>query len=97
MPVHLDEEIIPLSAASKILPGRPHEASVRRWAKGIGGCQLETIRCGKRIYTSRQAVERFLAALNSNPKANPIGSAAPQAAEDSLRANGFFGRSAEKS
>ena len=64
------EELMPLTEAAR-LPllrkgGRyTHPGTLSRWASaGVCGEKLETVRIGARIYTSREAVERFLSALN---------------------------------
>ena len=70
--MHLfDETLISLSEATKELPGRPHIATIHRYArKGVRGHLLETVACGGRIYTSREACRRFLAAQNQQSR-NP--------------------------
>ncbi|HEX6987617.1 MAG TPA: DUF1580 domain-containing protein [Planctomycetaceae bacterium] len=66
----LDETLISLTEAAKELPGRPHIATVHRFAsKGARGHVLETVTCGGRRFTSREATRRFLTAQNS-PKRN---------------------------
>jgi hypothetical protein len=71
----LNEAPISLSEASRLLPGRPHIATIHRWRlRGVRGVCLETVLVGGRRYTSRQALERFLAATTAaggNP-ATPI-------------------------
>jgi hypothetical protein len=48
---------------------RPHIASLYRWAEaGIKGVQLETLQIGGSRVTSREAANRFIAALTA--KAN---------------------------
>ncbi|MGC1273800.1 MAG: DUF1580 domain-containing protein [Planctomycetaceae bacterium] len=67
----LDESLISMSEAAKELPGRPHIATIHRYArKGVRGHLLETVACGGRIYTSREACRRFLAAQNQTSR-NP--------------------------
>lgn len=63
-----DEEILTFSEAAKALPrinGRkPHASTLWRWArKGLFGIRLEVLRIGHRFCTSKQALERFAAAL----------------------------------
>lgn len=42
--------------------------TVSRWAdEGYCGLRLESYRIGKKRFSSRQAAERFLAALNASP------------------------------
>jgi hypothetical protein len=39
---------------------------VRLWCRrGVGGHRLEFVRVGRRLMTSKQAVDRFLRAINS--------------------------------
>ena len=53
-----NETVIPLAKAAKHIPGRPHVATLYRWA-GREQNGLETVRIGGRIFTSVQAIERF--------------------------------------
>lgn len=40
---------------------RPDKATIHRWIKrGIGGTKLEAIRLGREVFTSRQALTRFI-------------------------------------
>lgn len=68
----LAEEPIELARATaffKDAHGRkPHIATLRRWAKsGCRGHKLEVLFIGNRLTTSREAVARFLAAINGGP------------------------------
>lgn len=46
---------------------RLHVATVHRWSlRGVRGHRLESVRVGGRLLTSRQAVHRFLNALNTD-------------------------------
>lgn len=59
----MTEDIVSLSQASRDIPTKPAPSTCWRWAKrGLGGVHLETIKVGSRIFTSRQAVTRFLEA-----------------------------------
>lgn len=58
------EEILSLAEATRALPKidgkRPHISTLWRWArKGLCGVQLEYVRLGRRICTSREALSRF--------------------------------------
>jgi hypothetical protein len=69
VPTHiLSEEVISLNKACKELPpdNRPHPSTIWRWAKiGVRGVKLETLKIsGTATITSRQAVTRFIVALN---------------------------------
>jgi hypothetical protein len=63
-----DEELLTLCEAAKALPAvggcRIHTSTLWRWStKGVKGVRLETRRLGGRIFTSREALERFATAL----------------------------------
>lgn len=58
---------IPLAEVAKQLPGRPHVSTLHRWTtKGVRGVKLETTRVGSRVYVTQEAIERFLAELNTS-------------------------------
>jgi hypothetical protein len=66
----LGEGLIDLKEAAsycKDSSGRkPHLATLRRWSKrGCRGHRLQAIFLGSRLMTSKQAIARFLAAINS--------------------------------
>jgi hypothetical protein len=76
------EELLTLSQAARSRPGsrngRPtHPSTPYRWAvRGIRGHRLEVVRIGGTLYTSRQALQRFVERLNETPvvaKSVPIG------------------------
>jgi hypothetical protein len=61
----LAEDVIGLSDARKELHSitgkRPDKATLTRWIhRGIGGTKLEAVRLGNALYTSRQALTRFI-------------------------------------
>jgi hypothetical protein len=60
------EDQILLSKAAGLFPGqRPNSTTLTRWSRrGVYGIRLETLRIGGRRYTSKQAIARFLEALN---------------------------------
>jgi hypothetical protein len=77
-PSLLAEAIVGLSAVARDLPGSApgksvHAATMWRWA--TSGCTardgrrvvLETVKIGSRIFTSREAVARFIEALSEAP------------------------------
>ena len=69
------EELIELARAAADLADssgrKPCLASLRRWAqRGCRGHRLETVFLGNRLMTSRQAIARFLAAINGGISAN---------------------------
>jgi hypothetical protein len=66
MSISLDEKLVTLTEASKILPGRPHISSIWRWyRRGIRGVRLETLVVAGRRYTSLESLERFCAATTA--------------------------------
>jgi hypothetical protein len=78
---HENEHLLSMTAAAKLLPGRPNVATLWRWR--TGGCRghrLETILFGGRRYTSREAIKRFLGAINGEP----ISSETPRQRERSI-------------
>src|SRR4051794_6124706 len=63
----LEEDMVLLSRCGNTLPERVHCSTPRRWAhQGVRGVYLETIHVGGRVYTSRQALARFFAALTAS-------------------------------
>lgn len=57
----LSETPVPISAAPKHVPGRPHAATIFRWhQRGIKGVRLETYVVGGKRYTSKEALRRFI-------------------------------------
>lgn len=65
---HEHEQLLSLTEASQLLPGRPHAATLWRWRRaGVKGHRLESIAIGGRVYTSREAIARFLARINGAP------------------------------
>ncbi|HKQ48608.1 MAG TPA: DUF1580 domain-containing protein [Phycisphaerae bacterium] len=69
MPIDItNETLLSLTEATKVLPPvngkRPAIATLWRWCrKGLGGVQLEYVRVGRNIATSREALNRFVNAL----------------------------------
>lgn len=62
------ENLIPLKDAPKHTPGRPHISTVHRWAFRR---DLETIKVGGRLFTSTEAIQRFIARC-TNPASSPL-------------------------
>src|SRR5262245_52308628 len=75
------EDLLTIPAASRVLPaargcGRANPATLWRWCTvGVRvygkRVQLEHVRIGAYLYTSTQALARFLEALNTPPAARP--------------------------
>ena len=63
----LTEDVLTLSQARKELASitgkRPDKATITRWIhRGCGGVKLDAIRLGVQLFTSRQALTRFIEA-----------------------------------
>src|SRR4051794_29260548 len=72
MPNLLDEDLMPFAAGVRSLPGRPHLSTGYRYAlRGFHGVILETMMCGGRRYTSRQALRRFVDAVTAAANRRP--------------------------
>jgi hypothetical protein len=57
------EQAITLAEASRILPAHPHPSTLFRWAvEGHRGVKLQTLRMGRRLLTSRDALQAFMEA-----------------------------------
>ncbi|MCA9136902.1 MAG: DUF1580 domain-containing protein [Planctomycetales bacterium] len=62
----LTEDMLSLGQAAREFPGGVHPATVYRWQqRGVKGVRLETYRIGAKLVTSKQAIARFLDALQS--------------------------------
>ena len=64
------EELITLADAAALVPKigskGTHPGSVYRWARdGVAGHKLEVKRVGRKLATSREALDRFMAALGN--------------------------------
>ena len=56
------EKVLTFTQAAKALPGRPNVATLWRWrTAGCRGVKLETVLVGGKRYTSREAIQRFVA------------------------------------
>src|SRR5262245_4075347 len=68
--VTLSEQLLTLSAAAREIPGPSgrglHVSTLWRWMqRGVRGIRLETVMIGGIRYTSREALERFIAATTA--------------------------------
>ncbi len=62
MSITLFEQLLSFADASRVLQSRPHVSSIWRWStRGVRGIRLETVQVGGRRFTSREALERFIA------------------------------------
>ncbi len=63
----LDRELITIADAARIVPTRPHIGTIFRWmTRGVRGRVLASWLIGGQRFTSRVAIEDFLAALNGS-------------------------------
>ena len=92
----LDESPLTLAEAAKVLPRlrggkRVHVATLHRWAlKGVAGVRLETIRLGRTVVTSREALQRFAERLGAREV--PAAPASPDAATRAHRVDALLDR-----
>jgi hypothetical protein len=62
------ENLIHVKDTPKFTPGRPHKSTVYRW---VFNGDLETVRVGGRLFTSTEAIGRFIVRC-TNKDAQPI-------------------------
>ena len=77
----LNEDVISLTGAARLFPGtrgaeRVSPSTTFRWCtRGVktptGVVKLESFRAGSRVFTTRQAVERFVAVLSAPIEPTP--------------------------
>ena len=62
MPIDpLSKDLITIGQAAKLVVGRPHSHSVYRWSHyGLRGVLLETVKVNQKLYTTPDALRRFL-------------------------------------
>lgn len=61
----LAEDVLTMSEAAQEFPRAKHVSCLYRWAhRGVRGHRLATVRLGAQLVTSRQAITRFLRAIN---------------------------------
>ncbi len=71
----LNEAVVSLTEAARILPTRPHCSTIWRWyRRGVRGIRLETAVLGGKRYTSKEAIQRF---VERTTEAHDRGGAAP--------------------
>lgn len=58
-------QALTLRQARMLLPGQPARSTISRWVhQGVRGVRLATFLVGGRRYTTREAIERFVAVLS---------------------------------
>jgi hypothetical protein len=79
------DQTILLKLAGSWIPGRPSVPTLFRWSlRGVRGVRLETWLVGGRRFTSRDAIARFIAAINHNIPTQPRAEAPGQDAVDQM-------------
>lgn len=86
----LGEKPLSLAQAARVVPhadedSPPNPATIYRWIRrGICGVHLESLRVGRRLYTSAEAVRRFLTrvTLANQVSCQPNGKQARRATRD---------------
>lgn len=80
------EEPLTLAEATRIIPGRPHKNTLRRWChSGVRGVKLGHFYSGATLCTTRRAIEDFWAALNPQaPARSSDGHAKAEAQLDAM-------------
>ena len=69
---HEVEDLIPFETCGQLIPGGPSRCTLFRWAlRGINGAKLETLVCGHKRFTSKEAIQRFLDAQNRDQSPAP--------------------------
>lgn len=82
---HENEQLLSMTAAAKLLPGRPNVATLWRWrTTGVRGVKLATILYGGRRFTSREALSRFIAATTAAADGEPVRHETPRQRERSI-------------
>ena len=68
------EHAVSFAEAARLLPGRPHIATLWRWhSRGVRGVRLETIVIGGRRFTTTESLQRFADRLtNPNQRAPDV-------------------------
>ena len=65
------ETLVSGGKARRAFPRVPSEATYWRWLlTGVRGVKLESMKIGGRRYTSLEAIERFLTALNTDARSD---------------------------
>ena len=71
---HTTESLILFDDAGSEIPGNPSRCTLYRWMlRGSRGVKIETLICGNKRFTSREAIARFIAAQNAaDAPATPV-------------------------
>lgn len=65
----INERVVPLSEARNLFPRPVSQATVELWVRqGVRGVTLESFFCGRKRYTSEEAIQRFIEKQNPERK-----------------------------
>ena len=89
----VQEMLITFAQAARMFPGTISPNTVARWALyGTKGTLLESVKAGRRRFTSKEAVHRFIYHLSERPdrrEPSPNAKRRARLAEESLRRMGL--------
>jgi len=74
------ERLVPIKAAAKHIPGRPHLSAIYRWMQRTEK-PLETVKVGGKRFTSIEAIHRFVEQSGPADREQPRSISARRAAE----------------
>ncbi len=58
-----------ISKAVRVIPGQPNPSTVWRWCTvGVGGVRLQSVRFGRRLFTTREWIKEFGAVTRVTPE-----------------------------
>jgi hypothetical protein len=81
------ETAIAVNKSPAQIPGRPHVSTVWRWVlTGVRGIKLETFVVGCQRFTTKQAIERFIAATTARANGEPLPTRTPRQRERAIDA-----------
>ena len=64
------EQVLPLGDTPKHVPGRPHLSTIYRWVARKNN-HLETVNVGGRVFTTVEAIHRFIEGCNPAHSVSP--------------------------
>lgn len=81
-----NEQLVSLAAAARTPPLDVHVATIWRWAtRGVRGIRLDTVVVGGFRKTSREAIERFIAATTAAANGETPPARTPKQQERAIR------------
>ncbi len=81
------ETAIAVNKSPAHIPGRPHVSTVWRWVlNGVRGVKLETVVVGCQRFTTKEAIERFIAATTAKANGEPAPIRTPRQRQKAVEA-----------